>query len=137
MEKLKTEDKFVIFKPGEGTLPKALEELPRYLRRLVIWIEGLYSDIANRVNPNMGYDGSETWDPGNVADGEMVSQDVTVTGAVLGDFAMASFSLDISDLVLDANVTAADTVTVTLTNDGIDAGVNLASGTLRVRVLKK
>lgn len=137
MEKLKTEDKFVIFEPEEGDLPKTLVKLPRYLRRLVIWIEGLYSDIASRVNRNMGYNSSTTWDPGNVADGEMVSKDVTVTSAVLGDFAIASFNLDISDLVLDANVTADNTVTVTLTNDGIGAGVNLSSGTLRVRVLKK
>lgn len=137
MDKLKIENKFTIFKPGEGFLPESLKELSRYLRRLVIWMEDIYSDMASRVNRNMGYDGSETWNPGNVADGEMVSQEVTVTGAVLGDFAMASFSLDISDLVLDANVTADDTVTVTLTNDGIGAGVNLASGTLRARVLKK
>lgn len=137
MEKLKLENKFTIFEPEEGTLPKTLEELPHYLRRFVIWVEKIYSDMTSRVNRNMGYDGSATWNPGNVADGEMVSKDVTVTGAVLGDFAIASFSLDVSDLVLDANVTAADTVTVTLTNDGIGAGVNLAEGTLRVRVLKK
>lgn len=137
MEKLKLENKHIIFKPEEGFLPPSLKELPRYLRKLVIWIEGLYSDIVSRVNRNMGYDGSETWNPGNVVDGEMVSEDVTVTNAVLGDFAMASFSLDISDLVLDANVTADNTVTVTLTNDGIGAGVNLAEGTLRVRVFKK
>ena len=81
--------------------------------------------------------GSETWNPGNVADGEMVSNDVTVTGAVLGDYALASFSLDVADLVLDAHVTAADTVTVTLTNDGIGAGVDLAEGIIYVRVLRR
>lgn len=137
MDKLKTTDKFTIFKPEEGRIPPALEGLPGYLRKLVIWIEGLYSDIVTRVNRNMGLTGSATWDPGNVADGEMVAKEVAVTNAALGDFAMASFSLDVQDLVLDANVTAADTVTVTLTNDGINAGVNLASGTLRARVIKK
>jgi len=137
MEKLKLVNTYTIFKPEEGDLPKTLLELPTYLRKLVIWIEKIYTDIISRVNRNMGYDGSATWNPGNIADGEMVSEDVTVTGAVLGDFAMASFSLDVADLVLDANVTVADTVTVTLTNDGIGAGVDLASGTLRVRVLKK
>jgi hypothetical protein len=80
---------------------------------------------------------SEVWNPGNVADGEMVSNDVTVTGAVLGDFAIASFSLDVADLVLDAQVTAANTVTVTLTNDGIGAGVDLTEGTVYVRVFRK
>lgn len=137
MEKLKTVDKYIIFKPEEGELPKTLEKLPGYLRKLVIWVEKFYADIVGRVNHNLGLSASATWDPGNVADGEMVSQDVTVTGAALGDFAIASFSLDVSDLVLDANVTAADTVTVTLTNDGIGAGVDLGSGTLRVRVLQK
>ena len=81
--------------------------------------------------------GSETWDPGNVVDGEMVSNDVTVTGAVLGDYAIASFSLDVADLVLDAQVTATDTVTVTLTNDGIGAGVDLSEGTLYFRVFRR
>ena len=137
MEKLKIQNKFIIFKPEDGNLPNTLEYLPSYLRKLVIWIERIYSDVVSRVTRNMGSDGSTTWNPGNVADGEMVSKDVTVTGVVLGDFAMVSFSLDIADLVLDANVTDDETVTVTLTNDGIGAGVNLAEGTLRVRVFKK
>jgi hypothetical protein len=89
------------------------------------------------VNVEGYLEASETWDPGNVADGEMVSNNVTVAGAVLGDIALASFSLDVEDLVLDAQVTAANTVTVTLTNDGIDAGVNLGEGTLRVSVMKR
>ena len=83
------------------------------------------------------YIGSATWDPGNVADGEMVTTNVTVTGAALGDFAIASFSLDVQDLVLDAQVTAANVVSVTLTNDGINAGVDLAEGTVYVRVFKR
>lgn len=137
IEKLKLIDKFTVFRPEEGDLPKTLTELPVYLRKFLIWIEKIYSDIALRVNRNMGLTGSATWNPGEVTDGEMVAQDVTVTDATLGDFAMASFSLDVEDLVLNANVTAADTVTVTLTNDGIGAGVDLGEGTLRVRVIKK
>lgn len=50
MEKLKTEDKFTIFKPDEGRLPGTLEGLPKYLKRLVIWVEGMYKNIAGRVN---------------------------------------------------------------------------------------
>lgn len=137
MEKLKLIYKFIVFKPEEGDLPKTLTELPVYLRKFLIWIEKIYSDITLRVNRNMGLTGSATWNPGNVADGEMVAQDVTVTDAALGDFAMASFSLDIEDLVLNANVTTANIVSCTLTNDGINAGVNLGEGTLRVRVIKK
>jgi len=137
MEKLKTENKFTIFKPPEGTkLPESLEGLPRYLRRLVIWIEGLYSDIASRINRNLGYDGSTTWNPGAIANGAEEAKEVTVTGAVLGDFAIASFSLDVSDLVLDAQVTDDDTITCILANN-TGGAINLGEGTLRVKVIKK
>lgn len=50
MEKLKIENRFTIFKPKEGTLPKTFEELPKYLRKLVIWIEKIYSDMTGRIN---------------------------------------------------------------------------------------
>lgn len=55
MERLKTQSRYLTFKlkgdeVDKKKLPKTLEELPRYLRRLVIWIEGFYSDISNRVN---------------------------------------------------------------------------------------
>jgi hypothetical protein len=79
---------------------------------------------------------SSVWDPGNVNASSLVSIDVTVTGAALGDLASASFSLDVQDLVLAAAVTAANTVTVTLTNNTA-SGINLNQGTLFVRVTKK
>jgi len=79
---------------------------------------------------------SATWDPGSIADGDEEAKEVTVTGAALGDYAVASFSLDIADLVLDAQVTAANTVTCILANNTGDA-VDLASGTVYVRVFKR
>ncbi len=91
--------------------------------------------MRSRYNPDLA--GSASWTPGSVADGEMVSQDITVSGARLGDFAVASFSLDVEDLVLDANVTSANTITATLTNDGINAGVTLSAGTVYVKVMSK
>ena len=48
MEKLKLENRFPIFKPGEGR--QALEELPAWLRKLVIWAEKNYSDVVTRIN---------------------------------------------------------------------------------------
>ena len=78
---------------------------------------------------------STTWDPGNIASGASESKEVTVTGAELGDFALASFSLDVQNVGLDARVTAANTVTVILMNLSGSA-VNLGSGTLKVLVLK-
>jgi hypothetical protein len=79
---------------------------------------------------------SATWDPGSIADGDEEAKEVTVTGAALGDYAIASFSLDVSDLVLDAQVTAADKVTCVLSNN-TGGAVDLSSGTLYVRVIKR
>ncbi len=79
--------------------------------------------------------GSATWDPGSIGDGNEESKEVTVTGAALGDFAIASFSLDVTDLVLDAQVTAADTVTCILANN-TGGNIDLASGTIRAKVFK-
>jgi hypothetical protein len=60
---------------------------------------------------------SETWDAGEIANGAEEANDVTVTGAALGDYAIASLSIDIADLILDAQVTAANTVTCVLANN--------------------
>ncbi len=99
----------------------------------------------NVVNaPNLGnsayqdvvwIDASVTWDPGSIADGDMEAKDVTVPGAALGDFCIASFSLDVTDLVLSVTVTAANTATAVLANN-TGGAVNLNSGTLRVRLMK-
>lgn len=80
-----------------------------------------------------GAAGSATWDPGAVSVGGEVSTAVTVNGAALGDFALASFSLDLAGLTLSAYVSAANTVTVVLSNLTSGA-VNLSSGALRVIV---
>jgi hypothetical protein len=83
-----------------------------------------------------GYlEGSTTWDPAQMvlSTSDATSTTVTVTGAKAGDFAVASFSNDVVDCVLDAQVTAANTVSVVL-GYFHDVTVNLASGTLRVRV---
>lgn len=79
--------------------------------------------------------GTATWDPGSIADQAFEAVDVTVTGAALGDVAFAGFSLDVQDLVISATVTAADTVTVVLSNQTSGA-VDLASGTVRVYVIQ-
>lgn len=81
-----------------------------------------------------GMTASATWDPASIADGNEVAVEVTVPDAKLGDFALASFSLDVADLMLTAAVTAADTVTAVLANN-TGGAVNLGSGTLRVKVI--
>lgn len=76
---------------------------------------------------------SATWDAGSIADEALESKDITVTGAVIGDFAVASLSVDSVDLTVTAAVTAADTVTVTIANL-TGSAVDLASATVKVRV---
>jgi len=95
------------------------------------WLQKLYVSL-NRDN----FSGSATWDAASIADGDEEAKDVTVTGAALGDFAIASLSIDIADLVLDAQVTAANVVTCVLANNTGDA-VDLASATVYVRVFKR
>lgn len=87
------------------------------------------------ANPMFGFlDGSDTWNPGSIANGAEEAKEVTVTGAALGDFVLVSFSLDIADLVLTAAVTAANTITASLSNN-TGVAIDLASGTLYVRVI--
>jgi len=77
---------------------------------------------------------SVTQDWASTADDAIATVEVTVPGASLGDFVMVSMDVDLADMILTAAVTAANTVTVLL--DNVSTGtVNLASGTLRVRVV--
>jgi hypothetical protein len=60
---------------------------------------------------------------------------VAAEGVRPGDFCIASNDPTHADLVLSAQVTANDTITVRAVNHGAGA-VDLAAGTLRVRVEK-
>jgi len=108
--------------------PPSLEELQEWCWRLWNWLQNL------RMNENLI--ASATWDAASIADGDEEAKDVTVTGAALGDFALASLSIDIEDLVLDAQVTAANVVTCVLANN-TGAPIDLASATVYVMVIKK
>lgn len=46
-----------------------------------------------------------------------VSQDITVTGAAVGDFVLCSTGLDTANAMVNANVTAANTVSVVCDTD--------------------
>jgi hypothetical protein len=60
---------------------------------------------------------------------------LAVTGATLGDYARASFSVDLQGVTLTAWVSAVDTVSVRFQN-GTAGTVDLGSGMLRARVEK-
>lgn len=77
-----------------------------------------------------------TYDPPNLVSMTQATTTVAVPGSVLGDYAMASFSLTQAGVTVTAYVSAVDTVTVVFFNSTA-ADVNLASGTLRVRVVKQ
>ena len=79
--------------------------------------------------------GSVTWDAASIADGNEEAKELTVVGAELGDFVLSSLSADISGLVFDAQVTAADTVTAILANN-TGGAVDLGSCTLSVLIVK-
>jgi len=89
-----------------------------------------YVQLANVLN------GSKTYDPPSLSTGTQTTTTVTVTGAVLGDYARTSFSLDLQGLTMSAYVSATDTVTV-VTLNMTGGTLDLASGTLRVRVWKQ
>lgn len=75
-----------------------------------------------------------TFDAASMLDGNEEAVDVTVPGAVLGDFVFVSIDVDVLDLELSAQVTAANTVTVSLSNN-TGGTIDLGSGTLRVKVV--
>ena len=79
---------------------------------------------------------SETKDWGSIADGDEAAEEVTVNGAQVVDFSLASMSIDITDLMLSAAVTAADTVTVVAANN-TGGAIDLGSGTLFVMVIPR
>lgn len=80
--------------------------------------------------------GSSTYDPPSLVDGAGATTTVTVTGAALGDFVeTVSFSLDLQGITVTAYVSAANTVSVRFQNES-GATVDLASGTIRVRLSK-
>jgi hypothetical protein len=80
--------------------------------------------------------GSKTFNPPSIAASASTTTTVTVTGAALGDYAEASFSLDMTGLVMSAYVSAADTVTVVLFNPTVGA-VDLGSGTLKATAIRR
>ena len=78
--------------------------------------------------------GSATFDPPSIAAGGFAPvTTVAVTGAALGDMAQVSFSLDLQGLILNAYVSAANTVSVRFQNPTAGA-IDLASGTITALV---
>jgi len=99
-------------------------------------VTGIIGTKAITFAPKTKPEGSATYNPPSIADGDTETTTVTVLGAALGDFVIGtSFSLTLAGLTTDAYVSATDTVTVVFTNN-TGSPVDLGSGTLRVLVEK-
>jgi hypothetical protein len=85
-------------------------------------------------NINVLYN-SVTFNPASLNDGDSEITTITVTGAELGYMAIASFNKDLQGILLTAYVSATDTVSVRFINQ-TGGVVNLAEGTLKVRVIE-
>lgn len=80
--------------------------------------------------------GTATYDASSLVDGAGETTTVTVTGAVVGDFAIFGHGVDLAGITTTAYVSAADTVSVRLQNES-GGTLNLASATLNARVIPK
>ncbi len=64
----------------------------------------------------------------SIADADQSAGDVAVPGAVLGDFVMVECPVDLVDGTIHAQVTAADVVTIIVSNDTGSAITALSGG---------
>lgn len=117
--------------PVVNVLPMWQSQHSTYLDQLKV-LEMLVSGPAGG---QITLRGSAVYDPPSLADGAGDTTTVTVTGASLGDFAEASFGVNLSGITLTAWVSAANTVSVRFQNES--GGIlDLASSTLKVQVRK-
>lgn len=76
---------------------------------------------------------SAAWTPGAITTGTQVTTTVTVAGAVLGNYVLASLNIDLQGCVMTAYVSSANTVTVNILNE-TGGTITLAAALLSVRV---
>jgi hypothetical protein len=82
------------------------------------------------------YAGSKSWNPGTLNIGATLnSGDITVTGAVLGDYVIASAPYSLRGILVNAYVTASNKVQIDIYNAG-GGPVTLANGTWKVLVIQ-
>lgn len=98
-------------------------------------LNALVDDVAAARAPLAGLlRGSAVYDAASLIDAAGATTTVTVTGAALGDFALASLGVDVAGITVSAWVSAADTVSVRLQNES-GGTLDLASTTIRAAVI--
>ncbi len=83
--------------------------------------------------------GEVVWDPASVNDKDntgtsIVTTDITVNGAAIGDPCLVGIDVDLIDMTLTANVTSADIVSVVLFNGTAD-DANVGAATTLAKVV--
>jgi hypothetical protein len=91
---------------------------------------GVVNTVIRNVSPSP-FGVSQAWNPGSIANGASESVAVTVPGVVFGMVCYASLGVSTAGMMLTASVSAADTITATLSNN-TGGAVDLASSTLTV-----
>lgn len=79
---------------------------------------------------------SVVYNPPSLVSGQSVTNEVSVTNCVLGDYARASFTNDLNGVTLSAYVSSTDTITALFTNT-TSTTVNLTQGYLNVVCIKE
>ena len=97
---------------------------------VMTFTSGTSGASIRNVSPNP-FSLSQVWNPSSIANGASESINLTVTGATFGMVCSAVLSISLSGLTLSASVSAADTITATLTNN-TGGAVDLGSSTLSV-----
>ena len=114
---------------------KGLDILTKYLNSQEDALYYTFTNLIDAVNKRLS--GSDVWNPASLAAGATATKTVTVTGAVSGDTVLVGFtSITTAGWQISGQVTAADTVTVTLTNQ-TGGTVDLPSGTVNVDVWRR
>jgi len=93
-------------------------------------VAGASGAAVRNISPSP-FSVSQAWNPASIANGASESVAVTVAGVGFGMICYASFGISTSGMTLTAAVSAANTITATLSNN-TGGAVDLASSTLTV-----
>jgi hypothetical protein len=93
-------------------------------------VAGASGATVRNISPSP-FSVSQAWNPASIANGASESVAVTVAGVGFGMICYASFGISTSGMTLTAAVSAANTITATLSNN-TGGAVDLASSTLTV-----
>lgn len=125
---------------GDAAVTTAFQAADTALEAAILALSDPFTQYFNQTRGDARYvqlsnvlNASATYDPPSLADGVGTTTTVTCTGAALGGFARASFSLDLQGITVTAYVSATNTVSVRFQNES-GGTLDLASGTLKVRV---